>query len=196
MIELSDIIAGLSNVCRFGGQLETHYSVLAHSILVGDILYAVGRGGYNPNEPILLGGTSKEQTENKVMCRDPKVILWGLLHDGAEAYIGDVSSPLKKFLREQSGVNRSPYDHVEDNILWTISKKFGLPWPVPPIIKKADLIARAIEAKRFYTGTELWSGVVEIPKGLEHFGRFEESVEHLKNTFRLLVEKLLREING
>ncbi len=37
MIDIDDIATGLSNVCRFGGQIEQHYSVAQHSCLVACI---------------------------------------------------------------------------------------------------------------------------------------------------------------
>lgn len=56
----------------------------------------------------------------------------GLLHDAAEAYLGDVPSPLKyrpefQFFRE-----------AEEAVLKVIFEKFNLKWPVPDEVVSAD----------------------------------------------------------
>lgn len=65
--------------------------------------------------------------------------LWGLMHDASEAYIGDLSSPVKKdmFL----------FKEMERKILRVIAGCFGLKWPVPQAIKEADLRMRATERR-------------------------------------------------
>ena len=58
---------------------------------------------------------------------------WGLLHDAAEAYLGDVSSPLKALLRLYSGGGylhgkpASVYDLLEERFHEAISARFGVP---------------------------------------------------------------------
>lgn len=56
--------------------------------------------------------------------------LWALMHDSAEAYIGDISRPLKQLL--------PLVRDIEHNILKAIAECFGMPWPVPPIIAEID----------------------------------------------------------
>lgn len=70
------IARGLSNTCRFAGQLcgdttiaPFFYSVAEHSILVHDLLVAWGA--------------------------DPPLLVAGLLHDAHEAVYGDIPTPLK-----------------------------------------------------------------------------------------------------
>lgn len=71
-IRFEDIVYSLSNLCRFGGHLEKFYSVAEHSVAVA--------------HDALSRGCSVE------------TCLAGLLHDSAEAYIGDISRPLKDML--------------------------------------------------------------------------------------------------
>lgn len=66
---IQDIAHGLANTCRFNGQCSEFYSVAQHSVLVSRWL--------------------EEQ------CFAPHVRLQGLLHDASEAYIADVSRPVK-----------------------------------------------------------------------------------------------------
>ena len=56
--------------------------------------------------------------------------LCGLLHDASEAFVGDVSSPLKKLLPE--------YKKIEENIQSAIAEYYGLPFPFPKEIHEAD----------------------------------------------------------
>lgn len=56
---------------------------------------------------------------------------WGLLHDASEAYIGDVSTPLKRVLRiygsEVAPGVASVYDAMQRAFEWAISARFGVP---------------------------------------------------------------------
>ena len=89
-VYIRDIAHALSNVCRFAGHTNVHYSVAQHCVLVSQ------------------------------HC---KHALWGLLHDAAEAYIGDVPRPVK---RVASGVQ-----DLETVILKRIAEQFRLEWPIP-----------------------------------------------------------------
>lgn len=65
--------------------------------------------------------------------------LWGLLHDSAEAYIGDFPSPIKQYFPSVK--------QVENNILRVIIKKCGLKWPEPEEVKRIDSAILASEMK-------------------------------------------------
>lgn len=67
-----------------------------------------------------------------------KLALAGLLHDAAEAYVGDVVAPLKQHLTD--------YKPIEHRIERVIARKFGLAWPWSQEIKHAD--ARALRFER------------------------------------------------
>lgn len=54
----------------------------------------------------------------------------GLLHDASEAFVGDVSSPLKKLLPE--------YRKIEDSIQEAIAKQFNIQYPFPVEVHEAD----------------------------------------------------------
>jgi 5'-deoxynucleotidase YfbR-like HD superfamily hydrolase len=64
-----------------------------------------------------------------------------LLHDASEAYVGDVSSPLKKLLPE--------YKKIEDNVQLAIANYFGLKYPYPEHVMKADMYALKFEREVF-----------------------------------------------
>lgn len=70
----------------------------------------------------------------------PKLKLHGLLHDAAEAYVGDMVSPLKKIMPE--------YKEVEANISKVVADVFGLSYPEPLEVKKADLAVLSAEREQ------------------------------------------------
>ncbi len=115
-IKLEDIAHNLAMQCRFVGGVKRFYSVAEHSLNVSALCEAMGE--------------------------DP---LWGLFHDAPEAYLGDVSSPLKALLRD--------YKPLEHEFMKAIAIKFKLdqgefvpmPGTIPLGVKKADIILVNVE---------------------------------------------------
>ena len=58
--------------------------------------------------------------------------LWGLLHDATEAYINDLSSPVKAKLNQ--------YKIVEKQLMRTVCDAFNLPHEEPLSVKDADIV--------------------------------------------------------
>lgn len=87
---IRDIATGLSNICRFNGQGSRFYSVAEHSVHAAKIAKDCG----------LLNDT----------------VLALLLHDATEAYLGDVTRPLKKLLPE--------YQRLEDRLADIVFEKY------------------------------------------------------------------------
>lgn len=107
MVNVFDIVTSLSKINRFMGHTRFPISVADHSIRVALIISR-------------WGGTSHE-----IRC--------GLAHDFAEAYIGDISSPLKGLipsLRE-----------IEQRVWGAIADRFSLPMDLPSVVKDADIQA-------------------------------------------------------
>jgi hypothetical protein len=65
--------------------------------------------------------------------------LWGLLHDGAEAYLGDLARPLKRAPEMQW------YRSLEERFLLCFAQKFGLPPDLPYSVLRADAMLLATE---------------------------------------------------
>jgi uncharacterized protein len=66
--------------------------------------------------------------------------LCALLHDSSEGLgLADIASPFKAFLPD--------YKKIEDTAMTGIARKFGFEWPMPPEVKKADMLALYHERK-------------------------------------------------
>lgn len=80
--------------------------------------------------------------------------MWGLLHDASEAYLGDVSTPLKSLLPQ--------YQEVEGKVQRAIAARFELPWPIPDEVKEADRQALMIEKMDLFSKCLPWPTDVPI----------------------------------
>lgn len=70
------------------------------------------------------------------LAADP---LAGLLHDGSEAYITDIASPIKPHLGN--------YKELEDKIMGMLAQKYGFKYPLCEDIKDCDATQLKTEAK-------------------------------------------------
>ena len=95
-IHIDDIQTALFNIHRFTG--HSSISVLDHSCRA--YLFASYEMG----------------------IEDPRQLLTVLLHDAQEAYVGDLSSPIKAMLREHTTV----YDVIEQRFADVIARKWDL----------------------------------------------------------------------
>lgn len=91
----------------------------------------------------------------------PEDALAALLHDAAEAFLGDVSRPLKSLL--------PGYRALEDRIEPVVLARFGLPPVLPPSVKAADKAMLLVEqrqamgdAGRPWPGLGEWVPEVEL----------------------------------
>ena len=110
-----DIARALSRECRFNGHVAVDfYSVAQHSVLVSECAERL----VSPMADVVDPGIRRTAAR------------WGLLHDAAEAYVADVSSPVKPWL--------TGYDRIERALLDAIAQRFGMPREMPPEVKEAD----------------------------------------------------------
>jgi len=65
--------------------------------------------------------------------------LVGLLHDAAEAYLGDIVQPLKQFLPE--------FERIEQRLMTVIGERLGIRLDHHQEVKHADLVALATEKR-------------------------------------------------
>src|SRR5918999_3013328 len=95
-LDAGDIARALANLCRFGGHCKAFYSVAQHSAIVCDLLE---ERGATPDE-----------------------LMAALLHDAAEAYLGDLPHPLKH--RSELG---AVFRVAEKRLEAVIKERFALP---------------------------------------------------------------------
>jgi 5'-deoxynucleotidase YfbR-like HD superfamily hydrolase len=127
-IRLEDIITGLSRCARWGGHIHWRfdhpYSVAQHSVLVSELAEAEARRQELPEFDVLQHA------------------LEALFHDAAEAYLGDVTGPLKGVL--------SNYREIERTWAHAIGRRVGLGYrlaQLSDITKRADLTMLLVEHK-------------------------------------------------
>lgn len=114
MFSIIDIAHALSNICRFTGHTRHFYSVAHHSLIASH------------------------------MVRKPHYQLEGLMHDAAEAYYGDMSTPLKKTL---AGFGHDPYAELVEKAERAMADRFGLRYPWPLEVHEADGLLLAVERR-------------------------------------------------
>jgi uncharacterized protein len=132
-VRIVDIAHALATLNRYTGHAAWPYSIAQHSIMVAEI----------------------------VVCTRPELGLAALLHDAAEAYTNDLSSPLKALMRldPSPDVARawSSFDEIAGRVDRAITKRFlaapGSPGVLPAdhrAIKHADLVALATEKRDLF----------------------------------------------
>lgn len=82
--------------------------------------------------------------------RDRKVLRTALFHDFHEAFIGDVSRPMKQALRRIAGMKRSYLDELEDEHMRVVAERFDLIYPHPEVVRHADAMVLGWEADRLF----------------------------------------------
>lgn len=117
-IDIADIAYALSHTNRWGGHCYPALSVAQHSVMVADAL---------------------------LRCRATQLVqLQGLMHDSAEAYLGDVPTPIKSKLPE--------YSAMELLVTDVIFRKWGIPMPMDPQVHLMDVEMRKWEFRDLMLG--------------------------------------------
>lgn len=132
-----DIAGPLSRICRWGGRCRHFHSVAQHSVWV-----AV-----------------------EVQRLQPALAMHALLHDAAEAFLGDIPTPLKRLLWVECPRTREllEFGDVEAQLLSAILVAFGLRELEPAeeaLIASVDRLALQVEA-RDLMGDPAWARPAE-----------------------------------
>lgn len=101
-VRIEDLAASLARICRFNGALRDDIEI--YSVAQHSILAS--------------------------LLVPPKFALEALLHDAAEAYLGDMIKPIKRLHPGRK--------ELEARVDWAIRTKFGLPLELSPEVKEVD----------------------------------------------------------
>lgn len=159
-IVLDDIAHGLAMTCRYGGHIKKFYSVAEHCVLVMRLVEWHER--------------SHEYQLEHTECDEPALVdkcllRNALLHDAAEAYLGDVVAPLKYALREgmMPHDKNVGYDSLTERMDDAIDDALGYGrMRHSAMIQLCDLWALKIEAAILtHTGGANWRWPGQLPCG-------------------------------
>lgn len=82
------------------------------------------------------------------MMVPPEDAKWGLMHDAAEAYVGDVVYPLKRIFGFADA-----HVQTEEKILEHVAERFGLVPHMPASVKEVDALICGFEMRILMPGT-------------------------------------------
>jgi uncharacterized protein len=138
-VNLEDIAHSLGMLCRYNGHCKTFYSVAEHSVNVWRYV--------------------RDHTRDWDRSQSFAAQRTALMHDAAEAYIGDIPTPLKRWLGPA-------VKGLEKMVMEAVEEKYGLiPEHQFPIVKKADMTVLSSEATQLFDPLPLngWGGQMLEP---------------------------------
>ncbi len=122
-VRLHEIAIPLSKICRYNGATDGLYSVAEHSLVLASTFEG-----------------------------DSELILYALLHDAAEAYLGDICEPFKSHLSVLGRSGHVGVHRFEERIQGAIFEAFGLLPRLPDIVRKRDIALVEVEMRRLFDG--------------------------------------------
>jgi uncharacterized protein len=122
---IKDVARGLSHICRFAGQCDRFYSGQC------DRFYSVA-----------------EHSVYVSLIVPKEHAFAALMHDAAEAFVGDMAKPLKVMCPD--------YQAVEKRIERAVLDRFGIPLPLHTCVKEADIVMLATEQAQIMRNRDDW----------------------------------------
>lgn len=135
-------------MARTGNWIQTHSGVAYYpmdprvgDVLIDDIAHALSM------QCRFVGHCSRfysiaEHSVHVSKLVPPEHQLAGLLHDAHEAYVHDISRPLKQHMPE--------YKQIEELNWFVVSSKFGVPFDLPECVTRADGDMLFVERKALF----------------------------------------------
>lgn len=118
-VHIDDIVTHLARIRRFNGATRRPYCVAEHSLLVAEIC------------------------ERELAIHSPHALMAALLHDAHEAYLGDITAPVKLLAGEALAA-------LEGRLERVVQQRYGIQTAATAwhqAIRRADLIALATERR-------------------------------------------------
>ncbi|GBG55234.1 hypothetical protein SPFL3102_00660 [Sporomusaceae bacterium FL31] len=159
-VSLNDIAHALAMLCRANGHCTSFYSVAQHSLNVS-------------KELAFLGYSQRLQ-------------LMGLLHDASEAYLSDITRPVKKYLPQ--------YIEIEHKLQTTIFHAFSL-FPTAEeleIVSQIDNALLAHEVRTLMKNINEWA----MPVELHDVDLASKPIADVKEEFLSLGYKLITQLSA
>jgi len=125
-------------VQTYTGRRFTPTKPIINSIVLEDIAHALSMQCRFNGHILKFYSVAQHSVLASYIC-DEKDKLYALLHDASEAYLSDISRPIKTKLIE--------YNNLEKILQDAICKRFNLPTEMPESVKKADDILLMTEAR-------------------------------------------------
>lgn len=159
---IGDIAWALAHQCRYNGHCDWFYSVAQHSVLIAS--------------KCLISYPSPARIN---------IARWGLMHDAAEAYLGDIIAPVKRAYPKIA--------EVETKMQQDIAAKFKLGWPIPDEVSVVDRRMLATEMTQLFgdidPSTDGVAGVEPYDIELQPWEHYQAYSEFRKMAERLGIER-------
>lgn len=118
----ADIAHSLAMQCRYNGHVRRFYSVAEHCVLMSDWIL---------ENPAAVLGFPPQPVSVSDLAAVRQLALWALLHDAAEAYIGDMVRPLK--------INMPAFVALDELVTAAVARRFALEQAtIPDAVKTVD----------------------------------------------------------
>lgn len=129
---ITDIARSLSRIMRYNGHSDKPISVAQHSMQAGYLAI-----------------------KDKINAYWVMAIL---MHDAAEAYVGDVIRPMK--------IHMPRFREIEDRVDAVIKEALNIPHCPPEVIKHYDNLAWAWEKRDLFKSSREWPATPKLPDNL------------------------------
>lgn len=145
-IRIEDIARNLSRIPRFLGATRHPHSVAEHSLSCAYVAWMGRRDRRRATEP------------------ERRLELCCLMHDAAEAFVGDVTRPVRALC--------PGFEAVEARVWRAVCARFGLPEELPDEVRRIDDVVLATERFQLIEDPDPWPGLPDMqPGALQPFER-------------------------